>query len=90
MTKSKKLNLKKGEWYICHNTIFKVDGMDNVMHIVQFTVGKKYYCHRNGYLKNDNGNEMTFFHDAVEYFKPADRLEVMDEIKEKQIVSLEQ
>jgi hypothetical protein len=79
-----KLNLKKGEWYICHNTIFKVDGMDNVMHIVQFTVGKKYYCHRDGYLKNDNGNEMTFFHDAAEYFKPSDRLEVMEEIKEKQ------
>lgn len=80
----KKLNLEKGKYYICHNTTFKVDGMDNVMHIVQFTVGKKYYCHRDGYLKNDNGNEMTFFHDAAEYFKPFDSLDVINEIKEKQ------
>lgn len=65
---NKKLDIKKGRKYICYNIEF--DGfMFKKEKILGFTVGEIYTSHKDGYLKNDDGLEMTFFSDAAKFFK---------------------
>ena len=63
-----KVNIKKGGRYQCYN--IKYNGIIGVNTIIGFTVGKTYVSHKDGYLRNDNNNEMTFFHDAAKFFSP--------------------
>jgi hypothetical protein len=64
-----KLDIKKGHKYQCYN--LKFDGfMFAKNEIIGFTVGDVYTSHKDGFLKNDDGIEMTFFHDAAEFFRP--------------------
>ena len=63
----KKLNIKNGKKYKCYN--IEYDDFFGKNKIIGFTVGKIYVSHKDGYFKNDQGLEMTFFHDAAKFFK---------------------
>ena len=63
-----KLNIKRGKSYICYNIEFDTFMFEKGK-ILGFTVGNVYTSHKDGYLKNDDGLEMTFFSDAAKFFK---------------------
>jgi len=63
-----KLNIKKGKKYICYNIEY-LDFLGKKNKILGFTVGNVYVSHKDGYFKNDQNLEMTFFHDAANFFK---------------------
>ena len=66
MAENKKLDIKKGNKYRCFNIEYNF--FMTTLKIIKFTVGNIYLSHKDGYLRNDDGIEMTFFNDAAMFF----------------------